>query len=174
MTINPNAMSSQKNLEALVALEQDGTATAGQIVDALAELDPETRILVPTIRDIAHFAVQEFFDGRLVIDPLFKQVNVDGKDIEITPREFDLLSVLTERPNEYQSSVAISERVWGKNRENTLTPNILRLRDRLAPLSTFRRKQADWAGFKDDNLIRNKRPSQYGFFTVDTTLNDPN
>jgi DNA-binding response OmpR family regulator len=51
--------------------------------------------------------------GPLVVDPARRQARIDGRDIELTPHEFDLLFLLASHPGIVFSREALVERVWG-------------------------------------------------------------
>ncbi len=51
--------------------------------------------------------------GSLRIDPARHQVMVDGRDLELTAREFDLLNVLARHPGIVLSRDQLLEQVWG-------------------------------------------------------------
>ncbi len=51
--------------------------------------------------------------GSLRIDPARHQVLVDGRDLELTAREFDLLEVLARHPGIVLSRDQLLEQVWG-------------------------------------------------------------
>ena len=51
--------------------------------------------------------------GDLVLDPLAREVRRDGKPVELTRLEFDLLDTLSERPRLAFSRRQLLERVWG-------------------------------------------------------------
>jgi DNA-binding response OmpR family regulator len=50
--------------------------------------------------------------GTLTIDPRTREVRVDGREIGLTPKEFDLLSLLAEDPGAVWSRGRILEAVW--------------------------------------------------------------
>ncbi len=50
--------------------------------------------------------------GTLSIDPRTRQVRVDGRDVMLTPKEFDLLTLLAEDPGAVFSRGRILEAVW--------------------------------------------------------------
>ena len=53
-----------------------------------------------------------FGSGELVIDPDDRQVMLNGKEIELTPTEFDLLLYMAHRPGRILSTDSIFENVW--------------------------------------------------------------
>ncbi len=50
--------------------------------------------------------------GPVAVDPGSHRVTVDGREVEITPREFALLSYLTRRPGRVVSKAELYEHVW--------------------------------------------------------------
>ena len=51
--------------------------------------------------------------GALVIDAPAREVTVDGRPVELTRTEFDLLDTLSERPRVAFSRSLLLERIWG-------------------------------------------------------------
>ena len=50
--------------------------------------------------------------GPLVVDIRSRHVNVDGREVDLTPKEFDLLALLTSDPGAVVSRAKILEEVW--------------------------------------------------------------
>ena len=70
----------------------------------------------------------------LVIDPLARVVHVDGKEIELTNKEFDLLYYLASHPDQVFSREELLNRVWDVDyaaEYSTVTVHIRRLRTRI-------------------------------------------
>lgn len=68
---------------------------------------------------------------RLSIDPLAREVQVEGKAIELTPREFDLLHFFARHPGKVFSRLDLLNQVWGYQHdgyEHTVNTHINRLR----------------------------------------------
>ena len=60
-------------------------------------------------------------DGAVVIDGDTKCVQVEGREIHLTPKEFDLFSLLASRPGHVFSTEEIISRVWkGRRRATSL------------------------------------------------------
>ena len=69
-------------------------------------------------------------DG-LQVDPLARDVLLDGKAIELTPREFDLLHFFARHPGKVYSRLELLNQVWGYRHdgyEHTVNTHINRLR----------------------------------------------
>ena len=69
-------------------------------------------------------------DG-LAIDPLARELRVDGRPVELTPREFDLLYFFARHPGEVYSRMDLLNQVWGYRHdgyEHTVNTHINRLR----------------------------------------------
>lgn len=69
--------------------------------------------------------------GDLDIEPLAREVRVDGKLIELTPREFDLLHFFALSPGKVFSRLDLLNHVWGYHHdgyEHTVNTHINRLR----------------------------------------------
>ncbi len=74
--------------------------------------------------------------GKLAIDPLEREVRVDGKPIELTPREFDLLYFFARHPGRVFSRLELLNQVWGYQHdgyEHTVNTHINRLRIKVEP-----------------------------------------
>ena len=70
----------------------------------------------------------------LFIDPLTREASVDGKRIELTPREFDLLYHFASRPGKVFSRMDLLNAVWGyqhEGYEHTVNTHINRLRAKI-------------------------------------------
>jgi two-component system KDP operon response regulator KdpE len=61
-----------------------------------------------------------FGDGELLIDPNDRRVTVNGLDADLTPREFELLLFLAQRPGRILSTGYIFENVWPYDSETNL------------------------------------------------------
>jgi two-component system response regulator RegX3 len=51
--------------------------------------------------------------GRLVVDRRSRRIFVDGAEIDLAPKEFDLLSLLTDDPGAVVTRESLLEQVWG-------------------------------------------------------------
>jgi DNA-binding response OmpR family regulator len=73
--------------------------------------------------------------GGLVVDPATREVSVDGRAVELTAREFDLLAFLVRHPRHVFSRAQLLHQVWGSapewQREATVTEHVHRLRHKL-------------------------------------------
>jgi DNA-binding response OmpR family regulator len=72
--------------------------------------------------------------GNLDIEPLAREVRVDGKLIELTPREFDLLYFFARNPGKVFSRLDLLNQVWGYQHdgyEHTVNTHINRLRTKV-------------------------------------------
>jgi DNA-binding response OmpR family regulator len=76
------------------------------------------------------------FDG-LVIDQTAREVTVDGKPVELTKREFDLLAFLAAHPRRVFSRQELLSQVWGSSEDwqvpATVTEHIRRVRLKVEP-----------------------------------------
>lgn len=69
--------------------------------------------------------------ANLAIDPLAREARVDGRPIELTPREFDLLYFFARHPGKVFSRLDLLNQVWGYQHdgyEHTVNTHINRLR----------------------------------------------
>jgi DNA-binding response OmpR family regulator len=73
--------------------------------------------------------------GDLRIEPLTREVTVDGRRVELTPKEFDLLGVLARSPRQVFSRRQLLAQVWDSAPEYqdpaTVTVHVGRLRQKL-------------------------------------------
>lgn len=73
----------------------------------------------------------------LILNRTTNRVSYEGRDVELTPREFRLLLCLAERPGEIVTRTELLEALWDDVEfvdDNTLTVNVTRVRRRLAEL----------------------------------------
>ncbi len=74
------------------------------------------------------------FDG-LEIDPLTREVRVGDREVEMTPKEFDLLAFLASSPRQVFSRTQLLEQVWDSSREwqdpSTVTVHVRRVRRKI-------------------------------------------
>ena len=73
-------------------------------------------------------------DGALRIDPLSREVSINGTTVALTAREFDLLYLLASNPGRAFSRDYLLDRLWGDDfagYERTVDTHILRLRRKL-------------------------------------------
>lgn len=96
----------------------------------------------------AHRAI---VDARLRIDEASRRVLVDEHQIDLTPREFDLLSYLGTHPDRAFTRAELVRQVWGCEPEwlgeATVTEHVHRLRQKLdgaCPLRTVRGVGYQW------------------------------
>ena len=69
--------------------------------------------------------------GGLGIDPVSREVQLDGRPIDLTPREFDLLYFFARHPGKVFSRLDLLNQVWGYQHdgyEHTVNTHINRLR----------------------------------------------
>jgi two-component system, OmpR family, response regulator len=74
--------------------------------------------------------------GGLQIDRLTRLARLDGRALELTPREFDLLHHFVDHPERVFSRIELLNRVWGAHHdgyEHTVNTHINRLRGKIEP-----------------------------------------
>ena len=74
--------------------------------------------------------------GKLVIDPLRRVVSLDDQSITLTVKEFDLLWLMAQHPQQVFTREQLLDRVWGYEfygGESTVTVHIRRLREKIEP-----------------------------------------
>jgi DNA-binding response OmpR family regulator len=75
------------------------------------------------------------FDG-LVISPRSRTVEAQGRPVELTPKEFDLLAFLASHPGQVFTRDQLLDRVWDyafAGDASTVTVHIRRLREKIEP-----------------------------------------
>jgi DNA-binding response OmpR family regulator len=74
------------------------------------------------------------FDG-LVIDEQAREVALDGTNIEMTPKEFDLIAFFAHSPRQVFSRAQLLEQVWDSSADwqdpSTVTVHVRRLRRKI-------------------------------------------
>lgn len=74
------------------------------------------------------------FEG-LQIEPLSREVTLDGKNVEMTPKEFDVLQFLASSPRQVFSRAQLLESVWQSSPEwqdpATVTVHVRRIRNKI-------------------------------------------
>src|SRR4051812_4858758 len=81
-----------------------------------AELVGRVKALLPRASRVAarHVTPVRTF-GALTVDPLAREVTLDGATLDLTRIEFDLLDPLTAEPRVAFTRAQLLERVWGEN-----------------------------------------------------------
>jgi len=72
--------------------------------------------------------------GGISIDPVLRQASADGKLLDLTPREFDLLYFFARHPDKVFSRLDLLNQVWGYQHdgyEHTVNTHINRLRAKI-------------------------------------------
>jgi DNA-binding response OmpR family regulator len=101
---------------------------------SVLELVARVRALLRRTEALAHRARLESGIVELLglrIDPLAREVRVDGRRIALTPREFDLLYFFARHPGKVFSRTDLLNHVWGYRHdgyEHTVNTHINRLR----------------------------------------------
>jgi two-component system phosphate regulon response regulator PhoB len=78
--------------------------------------------------------------GVLQLDPGRHRCYVEGEEVELTAKEFDLLHGLMQRPGRVMSRDQLLDRVWGSGAAvttRTIDTHLKRLREKLGPASTL-------------------------------------
>ena len=75
------------------------------------------RIVAVGTRDelAAQYPGEEVRDfGHLIVDPLAREVKVDGEEVELTKIEFDILDLLSGNPRRIFTREQLLEQIWGE------------------------------------------------------------
>lgn len=76
--------------------------------------------------------------GPLRVDLVQRLASVEGRSLELAPKEFDLLALLVSHPGRAFARDYLIEKVWGDevgSSDRTVDTHILRLRKKLGPLA---------------------------------------
>lgn len=79
------------------------------------------------------------FEG-LCIDTASRTVYIDGENIELTPKEYNLLAYLAQNPNQAMSREMILREVWGEDffgTDRTVDTHIKTLRENIKPYHNY-------------------------------------
>ncbi len=79
-------------------------------------------------------AAQPVSSGGLSIDPLSRSVTLDGEDLTLTAKEFELLYLIASHPNQVFNRNQLLDRVWGESEyidPSTVTVHVRRLREKI-------------------------------------------
>ncbi len=104
---------------------------------SVLELVARVKALLRRVEALAHNARGDggsLAIAGLVIDPLARDVRLDGRRIELTPREFDLLRFFAQQPDKVFSRMELLNAVWGyrhEGYEHTVNTHINRLRAKI-------------------------------------------
>jgi len=113
-------------------------------------------------RDADHEPVR---DGDLTVDVPGRRAHREGRALQLTAREFDLLAFLVRRPGQVFSRAELLERVWGWDfgDQSTVTVHVRRLREKVEPDPTAPRRIATvWGvGYRYDGAAAD-RPDAAG------------
>ncbi len=94
-----------------------------------AELVARVRALLRRVRPQDRFVV-----GGLTVDPDTARVSVDGQEVDLTRREFELVLFLARHPGRVFGRNELLDRVWGEDfvgTERTVDQHVAQLRARL-------------------------------------------
>ncbi|MFC2662175.1 MAG: response regulator transcription factor [Eubacterium sp.] len=100
-----------------------------------------------------------FRSGGLIVDDKTKTVTVDGEEVELTPKEYGILKLLTEHAGQVFSMEQIYEAVWKEpacNVENTVAVHIRHIREKIEinPRSPRYLKVVWGLGYKVEKMAR--------------------
>ncbi len=113
-----------------VTLDALSPAASGQA----AETPAPVADAAPAEADAAPTAIVQ---GPLRVDPAMHVATLDGAELDLTPKEFELLQLFVEHPGRAFSREFLVERIWGYEYdgfERTVDTHITRLRKKLGPL----------------------------------------
>jgi two-component system, OmpR family, KDP operon response regulator KdpE len=138
----------KSKIEALDAGADDYVTKPFSVNELLARVRANLR-RVTADPDVAAEPIQE---GDFYINPESRVVRVGGRDIHLTPKEFDLLLYMARRPNKVLTHRVLLNAVWGG--ESVQQPEYLRvfinqLRKKIEPHETPQYILTDpWVGYR--------------------------
>ncbi|MCU7918618.1 MAG: response regulator transcription factor [Candidatus Thiodiazotropha sp. (ex Dulcina madagascariensis)] len=125
-------------LDRVVGLEMgadDYLTKPFSVPELLARIKALFRRMEALREGVADSAGQETIEwGGLVIDVEKRSVRIDGRAVELTAREFDLLLFFARHPGRVFTRVQLLDKVWGYNHdgyEHTVNSHINRLRAKI-------------------------------------------
>lgn len=101
---------------------------AGEVLARVRSLLRRTQIFNQKIED------DTMVIGGIILNDKTKQVSVDGENIKLTPKQFDILKFLMENPNHVFSPTEIYEKVWQEEAlgyESSVAVHIRHLREKI-------------------------------------------
>ena len=106
---------------------------------------------------------------QLVIDPTAREVSVAGARTPLTPKEFDLLTMLARSPRQVFTRRQLLERVWGSAPEYqdpaTVTVHVGRLRQKIE-------RDPDHPRWNGQSVSSGELAKVYGFTDLDGSRPD--
>ncbi|MFZ5647462.1 MAG: response regulator transcription factor [Bacillota bacterium] len=95
--------------------------------------------------------------GEITIDSQSRQLSINGKRVDLTPKEFDLLWLMASNPNRVFTKAQILDLVWDSSYfgdENTVMVHIRRLREKIEadPSRPSYIKTVWGTGYKFENI----------------------
>lgn len=82
-------------------------------------------------------APQQIVVGELVLTPSHRRADLEGRQLELTPREYDLLEAMARHPGMIFSRQRLLDQVWGYDfdgEDRTVDVHVRRLREKLEPM----------------------------------------
>ena len=101
---------------------------------SLKEMLARVRAIIRRIESKKLITVQKISYNQLVIDLLRKQVFLDGKEIQFTKKEFEILKLLMENKNRLFSRKELLKQIWSEEAfvlSRTIDVNITRIRGKI-------------------------------------------
>ncbi|MDC0767486.1 response regulator transcription factor [Streptomyces sp. HD] len=108
--------------------------------EVIARIRAVMRRMQPRTAAAAEAAGPDRYGDRLTIDRKAARVRLDGEEVGLAPKEYDLLAFLTEEPGALMSREQIMEAVWDANwfgPTKTLDVHVAALRRKLAGAITI-------------------------------------
>jgi two-component system KDP operon response regulator KdpE len=103
---------------------------------SIAELQAHIRAVMRRMGDTGRASVPEIVADELIIDQAVRRVMVQGRDVHLTPIEYDLLRELATHPNLVLTHQHLLTKVWGADHVDdlhTLRVHMANLRQKIEP-----------------------------------------
>lgn len=98
------------------------------------ELVLRVKAVLRRVKGNVSLAGQAIVCGGLIIDPCSREVQVNGENVTLTGKEFDLLFLLVSNPKHVFTRMQLLNKIWHSDYqgdENTVTVHIRRLREKI-------------------------------------------
>ena len=96
--------------------------------------------------------------GNVRLDPEGRRVEVEGRELTLLKKEFDILSYLMQRPGHMVDKAALAEAVWGDHADQADSFQFV-----YSQMKNLRRKLAEAGGNRGQAQLSIEIASVYGF-----------
>lgn len=103
---------------------------------SMLELVARVRALLRRVEQLGRAPLRQISFADATLDLSQRRLQIGGREVQLTLREFDLLQFLASHPGQVFSRAELLERVWGhgfEGFEHTVNSHINRLRQKIEP-----------------------------------------